>query len=169
MDSAERGLSLRAWVTQAIADDRDRDQIIEVISHWPRSAGAAADAKDLHQQGVLNDYEAALVASVWRRRSPGAFAGFVGEGRRVRVLNGWARNIHRPDQCGRIDGPCWIHFPSEHGLQAWPVHYWDETNEPSRLCMHWAPHPDPDHVAWLAVTGQDVETHICDCGCCEDG
>lgn len=57
-------------------------------------------------------------------------------------------------------GPCPLHNPTEHHMQAWPMLHGSAVNLTVRRCPHGLLHPDPDDPRWRATP------HACD-GCCE--
>ncbi len=68
-------------------------------------------------------------------------------------------NVHGADQCaGR---PCVIHFPSDHHMRHWPLHWRDDRGICERICEHGVGHPDPDQRGIMSGAG----VHGC-CGCC---
>lgn len=73
-------------------------------------------------------------------------------------------NVHPENQC--VDTPCWVHHPSNHGIQDWPI-IRRSSGLIERQCKHGVGHPDPDSLWFMTnimhIEGLDV--HGC-CGCC---
>ena len=68
-------------------------------------------------------------------------------------------------------GPCSIHRPSPHPLNAAPLLWRADRGLMERTCRHGVGHPDPDGLAYDALVNPDGApgrgVHGCD-GCCAD-
>lgn len=84
----------------------------------------------------------------------------------VTVANGTMTRVHQPDQC---EGhPCWVHRPSSHHMNTWPIFWRSDRTTAERLCEHEVGHPDPDDAAYHQRLGRDVSAHHCDDCCARD-
>lgn len=169
-NASRHALELRSWITRVHETGAYRnrdDDFLEVLASWPITAEAASTLSHLLRSGLLTDTQYAQMTTQRALVRGRALPGYQGEYRRVRVLNGWLRHTHQPFQCGRQEGSCWIHSASDHPLLGWPVHWWDTTAEATRLCMHWATHPDQDDLAYRMRCGLVSEPHECESRCCE--
>jgi hypothetical protein len=116
------------------------------------------------------------------------FLGYqLGDGRVVDAIYGWAHHretsglsrswklliVHNITTCTGVvrAAPCAIHAPSRNHMRDWPFTYDTDTRVTGRMCEHDLPHPDFDHLAYIAerfdasrATHQSI--HEC-CGCCE--
>ncbi|MET3769830.1 hypothetical protein ABIB15_002534 [Marisediminicola sp. UYEF4] len=81
----------------------------------------------------------------------------------VAIGNGLLTRVHGPDLCAGTS--CWVHTPSTHGMNGWPVHWRQDKGTAERVCEHGIGHPDPDDTAFHARAGRDTTVHGCD-GCC---
>lgn len=81
----------------------------------------------------------------------------------VAVVNGILTNVHPPTLC--VSQPCWVHNPSVHHMNSWPIGWREDKHTAERHCQHGIGHPDPDDAAFHLRNGRDVAIHGCD-GCC---
>ena len=81
----------------------------------------------------------------------------------VAVANGVLIHVHEPEKC--VGTKCWVHDPSTHSMNSWPISWRRDRGTAERLCPHSVGHPDPDVVSYNASVGRDVSIHACD-GCC---
>ena len=161
----ERALTLRAWSSHVASRPLNRNTFVETIIAWPHTKEADQSVRHMDEAGVLTaeELESILDQRLERRRLSW-FPDFGSRHHRTRVINGTVRAAHHQGQC--LGRPCWIHWPSDHALRDWPVHYWNTTRSPERVCQHWSSHPDPDDLAWRRLARLPITHHECVCGCC---
>lgn len=75
--------------------------------------------------------------------------------------------VHQKSVC---EPPCPLHYPSEHAMDNFPLHWRGDRGIFERICEHGVGHPDPDTIDHIANTrgGRQAESesvHGCD-GCC---
>lgn len=81
----------------------------------------------------------------------------------VAVGNGMLTRVHIAQLCAGTN--CWIHNPSTHHMNSWPIRWHADKKTAERQCAHGSGHPDPDDVAYHFRAGRNVSVHDCD-GCC---
>lgn len=70
-------------------------------------------------------------------------------------------NVHKKADCVP---PCVIHYPTDHHMKDWRLHWRDDKRAFERICKHGVGHPDPDDPKSVGSGA----IHGCD-GCCQGG
>lgn len=70
-------------------------------------------------------------------------------------------NVHRKEDC---KPPCVIHYPTDHHMRDWPLHWREDRRIFERMCRCGVGHPDPDQHR---TPQNGLPTHGC-CGCCRE-
>lgn len=63
-------------------------------------------------------------------------------------------------------GRCPLHFPTNHPMSSWPLHWNDQRGIMERTCEHGINHADPDDLKVWRLTSL-YAAHMCD-GCCAE-
>lgn len=75
------------------------------------------------------------------------------------------RAVHSVDVCV---GRCVLHYPTEHHMRDWRLHWRVDRHFFERICPHGIGHPDPDEMFYGQPHPESRGIHGCD-GCCWSG